>query len=256
MVRAVNRRAFLGALAFALALVAGCSRSDDGIVVLAAASLEPHLGPLLAERGGGPVSASWGASSALAHQVRAGVPADLVIFADDKEAPALAAEGLLDAETLAPFVRNRMVVVASRPLLVPTRPNLQSVARLMDLERVAVADPALAPLGRYTREALEHGGVLEELEPKLVPFENARVVWSQIENATCDVGIVYATDVPTELEKSIVLRIDPALHQPIVYMIALTANAKPEARALFDELRGEPVMRALTAKGFLPPSGE
>ncbi|MBI4878681.1 MAG: molybdate ABC transporter substrate-binding protein [Planctomycetes bacterium] len=240
--------------ALLLALVpCACGRPEGEVILLAAASLEPHFAPLLAQRSG--VRVAYGASGALARQMEQGVPAEVVILADARDGEHLVQQGVLEEGSLVPFLQNRLVLISARPELRSRRLALEDLAAA-PFARIAVGDPDLVPVGRYTLEALEAKGLLEQLRPRLVPLQTVRAVWSAVTVLACDAGFVYATDVTEAEQAQILCEVDPALHRPIVFVIGLRREASPAARALYQELRSPAVLARLTGAGFLRPRGE
>ncbi len=63
-------------------------------------------------------------------------------------------------------------------------------------------------------------------------------------------GIVYQTDAAAEPEVRIVDTFPPDSHPPIVYPMALTRAAGPEARAFAAYLRGPTACALFKAQGF------
>ncbi len=240
--------------ALLLALVpCACARPGGEVILLAAASLEPYLGPLLAEHRG--VRVAYGASGALARQMEQGVPAEIVILADPQDGERLSRQGLLEEGSLAPFLRNRLVLISARPELRERRLALEDLPAA-PLRRIAVGDPDLAPVGRYAREALAARGILEALGPRLVPVQNAPAVWSAVSALACDAGFLFPTDIVAPERVGILCEVDPSLHRPIVYVIGLRRGASSPARALYEEICSPAVRAKLVAAGFLPPGGE
>src|SRR5262245_45007860 len=107
------------------------------------------------------VELSFGASSELAAQLRAGAPIDVLLSADEEIPRALEAEGL--GTELRPFAGNRLVVVAS----LAAAGHVKQASDLTGdaVKRIAMPGPAV-PIGHYAREWLTKVGLLEALEPR------------------------------------------------------------------------------------------
>src|SRR2546428_321063 len=114
-----SREARPGALrcafaAFALlGLLATPSRAEE-VLVFAAASLTESLqeiGKTFGEKTGTAVGFSFGASSDLARQIRAGAPADVFFSADTAKMDALEKAGLVRHADRRELLSNRLVVV-------------------------------------------------------------------------------------------------------------------------------------------------
>jgi molybdate transport system substrate-binding protein len=248
-----TRRIRWGGAAALLALLAPTARGGE-IGVAAAASLREPLEALgqrfESEQPGTRVALAFGASSALAAQIRAGAPIDVYVCADAAIGEALEREGRLAAKSLAPVATNRLVVVEAPGLTAP-------LARPEDLlasgiRRIAVPDAAV-PVGHYAREWLAARGLLDPLRGKLVATEHARASLAAVDAGDADAAVVYATDARTARAARVAFEI-PAAEQPrIVYAVAVVAGAREGAEAFEALLRGDAGRAALAAAGFGPP---
>src|SRR5262245_12240107 len=127
--------------------------------VLAAASLKDALDEIAAGYPTKPV-VSYGASSALARQIENGAPADVFISADLDWMDYVAERKLIKPDTREKFLGNRLVLIAAAnsKILLTIGPNFPLAQALGD-SRLAMADPASVPAGKYGKAALEKLGV-------------------------------------------------------------------------------------------------
>lgn len=170
---------------------AGCAAPERPLVVFAAASLADAADVLAAlhhAETGQPVAVSTGASSTLARQIDAGAPADVALLAGTDWAAWLAARDRLAAppETLA----TSALVVLGPADAEPWREPRE----LLGVERLALADPAHVPAGRYARAALERAGLWAELAPRVVPSRDVRAAALAVATGAADAAVVYAPD--------------------------------------------------------------
>jgi molybdate transport system substrate-binding protein len=201
-----------------------------------------------AEQAGVTVAVSFGATSVLAAQLRAGAPLDVLLSADAEQSDALARDGIVHAPVV--LARNRLVVIA--------RPELAPFAAAADLagpaiRRVAVPHAAV-PVGRYARQWLAGRGLLEALRGRLVATEHARATLVAVEQGAADAAIVYVTDAALARRARVAWEI-PASEQPeIVYAASVTRGARdPErARAFVALLTGEIGRGVFARAGFAP----
>ena len=122
------------------------------------------------------------------------------------------------------------------------------------VERIAIADPSLAPVGWYAQQTLKGLGVWEELEPKIIPAPSARVGLAYVENGFVDAGIVYQTDAVKSKKVRIVSLLPEDSHSPIVYPTAvINATEQNELAVRFLEfLRLDDATRLFESYGFQP----
>lgn len=170
-----------------LLLLAACGdRSDDSVVVFAAASLTDAFEEIAAAytaETGSEVVLSFAGSSDLATQIGEGAPAQVFASAD------LANMAEVDTENSArTFATNRAEIVVESG-------NPNTIATLDDLtdpDLLVVVCAEQVPCGAYTSTVLDRAGVA--VTP--VSFEsNVRAVLTKVVLGEADAGIVYATDV-------------------------------------------------------------
>lgn len=224
------------ALFACLALLAPARAEPVGPLVLAASSLQEALTAAAdgwAAKGHARPVLSFAASSALARQVEAGAPADLYLSADEEWMDALAAKGLLRAKTRVSFLTNRLVLIAPKASKVrlavgPSFP----LARALGGGRLAMADPAAVPAGRYGKAALEHYRVWTGIAARIAPAENVRAALALVERGEAPLGIVYATDARASSRVRVVALFPTGSHPQITYPVAVLKAARhPEAEA-------------------------
>ena len=254
MVRALHLFALLVALLVSLPAFA----QGRGPVVLAAASLQEALTDAAnawAAKGHPKPLLSFAASSALARQVIAGAPADLFVSADEAWMDALAKAGQLRAGTRTILLGNRLVLIApvsSRLRLAPARGF--PLAKALGAGRLALADPAAVPAGKYAKTALIRLGVWHSVATKVAPAENVRAALALVERGAAPLGIVYATDARASKAVRIVGIFPAASHPPIRYPVALLKASRHRNAAGFRAFLLSKQGRAIFARhGFVNP---
>ena len=242
-------------VALAVPFILACSPDEDPgeMLVFAAASLHEPMEEVLAafERDTGiMVSASYGGSQSLAQQIVSGAPAALFVSAGVSPVSFVDERTTLVGEPVH-VLHNRLVLAVSagegaRPEGIP---GLASP----DVERIAMADPGLAPAGRYARESLEYHGLWDRLLPKAVFAADVRAALAYVESGNADAALVYATDAAAS--RSVTAAAVPEeSHSPIVYPAAVIAGSGHEdsARKLVDYLRSAEAREVFAKHGFTP----
>ena len=203
--------------------------AQEQITVFAAASLKNALDDVNAaftKATGIKVVTSYEASSALAKQIEAGAPADVFISADLRWMDYVAEHKLIDPNTRANLLGNKLVLIA------PTDSKLANVtiadgfdlAKLAGDGRIAVADVKAVPAGLYAKAALEKLGVAAEL--KLAQAENVRATLAFVARGETPVGIVYETDAKIEPKVKIIATFPDSSYPPVTYPVAATSSTK------------------------------
>ena len=215
--------------------------------VAAASSMGPALQQLTAS---GNVELHLGGSGQLSRQLVAGAPADIVMLAHPEWMDTLIASGLVDGEAVTTRLSNRLVVVSrvDRPI-----PHLTALA---SLNRIGVGAPGV-PLGQYTAAALAEVGLQEALVDRLVLGTSARATLAHAHSGAVDAAVVYRSDALAASGVTTHFTVDPGLHGPILYPMALTraGAARPEARAVYQTLIDEAAMAVYRAHGFVDATG-
>ena len=252
----VNRRAFAALILFfsPLGAAAQPTLNAPSVTVFAAASLTDSL-KAVAEaykaRTGVTVTLSFGASSSLARQIEQGAGADIFLSADPEWMDYLQKKGLIAAASRKDLLGNQLVLVAG-----PGAKPAPKIAPYFDLagalgdRRLALADPASVPAGKYAKAALTALGVWDRVAPKLASAENVRVALEYVARSEAPYGIVYATDAKVAPNVRIVGVFPENSHAPIVYPAALTKTASPGSTAFLLFISGKDARAIFEKAGF------
>ena len=226
---------FLVAMAALVLLLApACGGGGDELLVFAAASLRDVVTPLGEEfqsEHNIKVRFSFAGSVTLSQQLLRGAPGDLFIAAGADPMDRLDREGLLALDSRRVLLTNQLVLVA------PTdtkdgRATLDEA--LANSNRIALADPQLAPAGQYAREALQSLGLWDELKPKMVFGGDVRTSLAYVESGNADVGLVYQTDAMITSKVRVAQVVPAEFHSAIIYPVAvLERSDRKEAAVKF-----------------------
>jgi molybdate transport system substrate-binding protein len=252
----------LTCLVFVLILqaTAGCGESQGKkLLVFAAASLaEPlsELGVKFSTANDVKINFSFDGSGSLAQSIRRGAPADVFISAGPVPMSLLDDEGKIAHTSRFVLVTNRLVLISPKNVANP----LRSLGQLTTpaVRRIAIADPSLAPVGWYAKQALEGLGVWKELEPKIIPASSVRVGLAYVENGFVDAGIVYQTDAAWSEKVRTVSLLPEDSHSPIMYPAAVinTTEQNELAAQFLEFLRLDAAKRLFESHGFQSPIQE
>ena len=124
------------------------------------------------------------------------------------------------------------------------------LAKLAGDGRVATGDVRAVPVGLYAKAALEKLGVWATAAPKLAMTENVRVALTLVARGEAKLGIVYATDAKVEPGVKVIGTFPDDSHPPIIYPVAATRQAKPEAMQYLDYLRSSAAKTIFESYGF------
>jgi molybdate transport system substrate-binding protein len=259
----MSRRIWFGqvvGLAAAISVVWGPAKRPavahgGDVLVFAAASLKNALDAINAQwqkETGKKATISYAASSALAKQIEQGAPAQLFISADLDWMDYLAGKNLIKPETRSNLLGNRVVLITqkdkARPVEIKTAFDL---AKILGDGRLSMANVDSVPAGKYGKAALEKLGVWQSVSGKIAQAENVRAALLLVSRGEAPVGIVYQTDAAADPNVAIIGAFPEDTHPPIIYPIALTANAThPDASAFLEYVGSAKAKPPFEAQGF------
>ncbi len=230
------------------------AQADDATLVFAAASLKNALDAIVDDyfkATGKTVTVSYAGSSALAKQIEQGAPADIFFSADLDWMNDIAGKDLIVSDTRVTLLGNDIVLVApvASDVHVDIGPNFPLAATLGD-GKLAMALTASVPAGKYGKASLELLGVWESVSAKVAEAENVRAALALVSRGEAPLGVVYATDAKVDPGVKVVGVFPEDSHPPILYPVALTASAKPGARAFLDYLTSPAAKPRFEEQGF------
>ena len=248
----------VAALAAAIACAAlppAALAQDKSITVFAAASMKNALDDVDAaftKKTGIKVLASYAASSALMKQIEQGAPADVYVSADLQWMDYGSQKKLVKDDTRFNLLGNRLVLIAPKDWKigdVSIGPGFD-LAKLAGDGRIATGDVRAVPVGLYAKAALEKLGVWASVEAKMAMADNVRAALVLVARGEAPFGIVYETDAEIDASVKIVGIFPEDTHPPIVYPVAFTASAKPDAAPYLAFLRAPAAKTIFERYGF------
>jgi len=225
---------------------------DKTITVFAAASLKNALDDVdtaFTKQSDIKVVLRCGASSALAKQIERGVPADVFASADLQWMDYGVHKKV---DTRVNLLGNKLVLIAAKDAKidhVTIGPGFD-LAKLAGDGRVATGDVREVPVGLYAKAALERLGAWAAVEPKMAMAENVRLALGLVARGEAPLGIVYETDAKIEPAVKVIGVFPDNSDDPIIYPVALTANANSDAVQYLSFLRTQTAKSIFEKYGF------
>jgi molybdate transport system substrate-binding protein len=188
----------------------------------------------------------------LARQIEASGGADVFMSADTDWMNDLDSHNLIARDTRKNLLGNHLVFIApaGRHIRLRIEPHFDLVDALAG-GRLAIASPDSVPAGKYAKASLTTLGVWDSVADHLAPAENVRVALAYVARGETPLGIVYTTDALTDPRVRIVATIPDDSHQPIVYPVALTKDARSLARDFLRYLSGARARDVFLRDGFI-----
>jgi molybdate transport system substrate-binding protein len=228
---------------------------DKTLTVFAAASMKNALDDIDAAytaKSGVRIIVSYGPSSGLAKQLEQGAPADIFISADTDWMDYAAGKKSISEPSRINLLGNSIVLIAPKDSKVDNV-NIGAgfdLARLAGDGRIATGDVKSVPVGKYAKAALEKLGAWQPAEAKFAMADNVRAALTLVARGEAALGIVYSTDARVEPGVKVVGTFPADSHPAIIYPVAATTTAKPEASDYLAFLRSTAAKNILEKYGF------
>ena len=202
----------------------------------------------------------FGSSGNLYRQISQGAPFQLFLSADEAYVQQLAAAGkTLDEGGL--YGLGRIALMAPKGSSLTLGDELQGLKAALaegQIKKFAIANPEHAPYGRAAEQALQHAGLWDALQGKLVLGENIAQAAQFATSGNAQGGIVaYSLALaPGVAERGEFVLIPSAWHQPLRQRMVLLKGASASAQAFYHYLQ-QPAARTIMSKyGFdMPEAG-
>lgn len=226
--------------------------------VAAAANLKFVLADIEAQyrqQTGQKVQINFGASVPLARQIQQGLPVQLFISADEEQVDWLQRQGLTqDGGQRYAIGRLALISLQTHPVAKAASPDA-ALRALAPTDKLALANPQLAPYGLAAQQVLQKMGLWPSLQKQVVLGENIGQATQYVLTGAAPLGFTaYAlTLAPETAGRLKVWPVPSEWHMLLNQRLVLLKGASPQAQAFRDYLLG-PQARALFLKhGYALP---
>jgi molybdate transport system substrate-binding protein len=172
-----------------VALLSCAAFADEARIAVAAnfASPAKRLADEFTQRTGHRLALSSGSTGKFYAQIKNGAPFDAFLSADDETPRRMEKEKVAVAGSRFTYAVGKLVLWSPKAGLVDDKGN---VLRARAFNRLAIANPRLAPYGAAAKEALEKLGVWQALQDKLVQGENIAQTYQFVSSGNADLGFI------------------------------------------------------------------
>ena len=208
-----------------------------------------QLAAAYGKQSGHRIEVSAASTGKLYAQIRNGAPFDALLSADAETPRRLMDEGLADAGTLHDYAIGRLVLWSRDPARVK---DGETLLRKGNIERLAIANPDLAPYGAAARETLDYLRRWEELRPKLVLGENVAQAAQFATSGDAQGGMIaYSLALSDQVSALGSYALIPAdWHEPLNQRMVLLKDAGPVAEAFYAYINSGPARDIMQKYGF------
>ncbi len=223
----------LSALMAALAFSAAAQAEVVQIAVAANFTAPAKaLAEVLARTTGHEARLSFGATGAFYTQIRNGAPFDVFLAADDERPLKLEREGDTVPGSRFTYATGQLVLWSARPGFVDDQ---GAVLKSGAFNKLAIANPKLAPYGAAAVQTMEKLGLAAALQPKLVTGESIGQTYTFIATGNAELGFVALSQVLEggKLKAGSAWVVPAQYHAPIVQDAVMLKRAagNPAAQA-------------------------
>lgn len=172
-----------------------------------------------------------GSTGAFYAQIRNGAPFQVLLAADDETPARLEREGLAVAGSRFTYAIGRLVLWSKQPALVD---DAGAVLRSAAFERIAIANPKLAPYGAAAVEAMTRLGVFADLQPRIVQGDNIAQTYQFVASGNAQLGFVALSQISADgkLTGGSAWVVPDRLHSPIRQDAVLLVPGRDHAAAV------------------------
>jgi molybdate transport system substrate-binding protein len=242
-------------LQFLMALGIGmCSAHADEVLVAVAANFTApmqKIAPFFEKDTGHKARLSFGATGAFYAQIKNGGPFDVFLSADDETPLKLEKEGMTVPGTRFTYATGRLALWSKQAGVVDAKGD---ALRSGKVQRLALANPKLAPYGAAAIETINKLGLLKDLQPKFVQGDNIAQTFQFVNTENAQLGFVALSQVYADgkLTQGSAWVVPSSFHKPLQQGAVMLVNGKnnPAALAFMAYLKSEKAKVIMKSFGY------
>ncbi len=194
---------------------------------------------------------SFGSTGGFYAQIRHGAPFDVFLSADEGTPAKLEQEGLGVTGSRFTYAVGRLVLWSKRAGWVDDHGEVLRTGRF---ERLAMANPKLAPYGAAAVEVMNRMGLVQHLSSRLVQGDNIAQTYQFVSTGNASLGFVALSQVMLEgkLSQGSAWVVPTHLYTPIRQDAVMLTKGRntPAAQALMTFLRSSQALAVMRAHGY------
>ena len=194
---------------------------------------------------------SYGSTGKFYAQIKNGAPFEVLFAADDETPARLEQEGQSVAGTRFTYAIGKLVLWSKQLGLVDGKGE---VLRTGSFERIALADPKLAPYGAAAMQTLTQLGLADTLSSKFVQGENIGQAYQFVATQNAPLGFVALSQVSAEgrVTEGSAWMVPETFYEPIRQDTLILAKGKDNTAAaeLMRYLQGDAAKAVIRSYGY------
>ena len=209
------------------------------------------LAEIFARTTGHEAKLSFGATGAFYTQIKNGAPFDILLAADDERPIRLEKEGDTVPGSRFTYTIGQLVLWSAKPGFVDGE---GAVLKGGNFNKIAIANPKLAPYGAAAVETMDKLGLAAALTPKLVTGESIGQTYNFIATGNAELGFVALAQVLDggKMKSGSMWVVPAKYHAPIIQdaVILKRAAANPAAKAWMALMRSPNTQDFIRSYGY------
>jgi molybdate transport system substrate-binding protein len=237
-----------------LALICAFSAHADEVNVAVAANFTAPMNSIAAEftkDTGHQAKLAFGSTGKFYAQIKNGAPFQILLSADDETPAKLEQEGMGVPGSRFTYAIGSLVLWSAKTDYVDDKGE---VLKHGAFNKIALANPKLAPYGKAAVEVLTGMGLLDQLTPKFVQGENIAQTYQFIMTGNAELGFVALSQVMKDgkITSGSAWIVPAKLHVPIRQdaVILSTGKGNAAAEALMKYLKGDKARAIIKSYGY------
>ena len=194
---------------------------------------------------------AFGATGKFYAQIKNGAPFQMLLSADDETPAKLVQEGLAESGSRFTYAIGTLVLWSAQPGFIDAKAE---VLKKGQFNKLALANPKLAPYGKAAVEVLSGMGLLDALTPKFVQGENIAQTFQFASTGNAELGFVALSQVMKDgkIGSGSAWLVPAKLHTPIRQDAVILAAGKGNtaAEALMKYLKSNKAKVIIKSYGY------
>jgi molybdate transport system substrate-binding protein len=225
----------------------------EDVLIAVASNFAPPMKQIILtfeQETGHVVKSSFGSSGKIYAQIQHGAPFQVFFSADQAKPSALVQAGLAVSNSQFTYAIGGLALWSSKSNVVDS--NGEVLKR--DYNKLAIANPKLAPYGVAALEVLQNLGIKTLTQPRWVQGENITQTFQFVSSGNADLGFVALSQIMDKgfVKKGSFWIVPPHLYSPIRQDVVLLANGKTSeaSKALLEFVRSSQSRALIESYGY------
>ncbi len=252
----ISLRGYVAAVVMLFGLMCLSAQAGEARVAVASNFAAPmeRIAVLFQQESGHTLKVSLGSSGSFYTQIKGGAPFDVFLSADDAIPKRLVQEKLALEGSRFVYALGKLVLWSAQPDLVDAK---GAVLNKGNFNKLAIANPLLAPYGMAAKETLEKLVMWNAMQGKLVKGENITQTYQFVATENAELGFIALSQITKEgkVTEGSWWLVPSQMYKPIKQSAVQLSGAKDKvaAQAFLAFLKSEKAVAIIRGFGYELP---